>query len=80
MVARARPVLESQKMRARTVRETERSLTQGIEQLNKFLGVVGLVALLLGRDRRGERDQRVHRATGWTRWRCCAASARRERR
>ncbi len=28
--------------------ETEQSLTQGVEQLNKFLGLVGLVALLLG--------------------------------
>ena len=48
VVARARPVLDAQKVNARTVRETERSLTQGIEQLNKFLGIVGLVALLLG--------------------------------
>jgi putative ABC transport system permease protein len=30
------------------VAETEQSLTQGVEQLNKFLGLVGLVALLLG--------------------------------
>jgi putative ABC transport system permease protein len=48
IVARANPLLEAQKVRARTVRETERNLTQGIEQLNKFLGLVGLVALLLG--------------------------------
>jgi putative ABC transport system permease protein len=48
VVARARPVFEAQKVRARTVAETEQSLTQGIEQLNKFLGLVGLVALLLG--------------------------------
>ena len=35
-------------MRARTVAENEVNLTESIDQLSDFLGVVGLVALLLG--------------------------------
>jgi putative ABC transport system permease protein len=41
-------VLRAEHVRARTVRDTERSLTRGVDQLHSFLGVVGLVALLLG--------------------------------
>ncbi|HEX6535293.1 MAG TPA: FtsX-like permease family protein [Gemmatimonadaceae bacterium] len=36
------------RIRARTVQDTERNLTEGVQQLDRFLGVVGLVALLLG--------------------------------
>lgn len=43
-----RRVIERQRVRIRTVRETETNLTDAIEQLSQFLGVVGLVALLLG--------------------------------
>ncbi|HJR64640.1 MAG TPA: FtsX-like permease family protein [Gemmatimonadaceae bacterium] len=45
---RMRPVLEAQRTRARTVEDTEEDLTEGVAQLNRFLGVVGLVSLLLG--------------------------------
>jgi putative ABC transport system permease protein len=48
VIAAHRATLDSAHVRARTVQDTERSLTQGIEQLNRFLGVVALVALLLG--------------------------------
>lgn len=47
-VERLKPVLDSSRLRARTVEQTERDLTEGIEQLRRFLGLVGLVALLLG--------------------------------
>jgi putative ABC transport system permease protein len=40
--------LRAEHVRARTVRDTERSLTRGVDQLHSFLGIVGLVALLLG--------------------------------
>jgi putative ABC transport system permease protein len=40
--------LEAARVRARTPKDTERSLTRGVDQLDRFLGVVGLVALLLG--------------------------------
>ncbi|CAA9293364.1 MAG: ABC transporter, fused permease protein, partial [uncultured Gemmatimonadaceae bacterium] len=40
--------LEGARVRARTVAETESGLTQSIQQLADFLGVVGLIALLLG--------------------------------
>ncbi|HEY9478878.1 MAG TPA: FtsX-like permease family protein [Gemmatimonadaceae bacterium] len=43
-----RTTLRDEHVRARTVRDTERSLTRGVDQLHSFLGVVGLVALLLG--------------------------------
>ncbi len=43
-----RPVLEEGRARARTVADTERELTAAIGQLNRFLGLVGLIALLLG--------------------------------
>ena len=43
-----RPKLERARVRARTVVENEMNLTESIDQLSDFLGVVGLVALLLG--------------------------------
>jgi putative ABC transport system permease protein len=47
-VAALRPTLERERLRSRTVEQTERDLTEGIDQLRRFLGLVGLVALLLG--------------------------------
>ena len=43
-----RETLRAEHVRARTVRDTESSLTRAVDQLHSFLGVVGLVALLLG--------------------------------
>jgi putative ABC transport system permease protein len=43
-----RQKLERNRVRARTVVENEVNLTESIDQLSDFLGVVGLVALLLG--------------------------------
>src|SRR5688572_24600205 len=43
-----RQPLERNRVRARTVVENEVNLTESIDQLSDFLGVVGLVALLLG--------------------------------
>ena len=40
--------LDSARVRVRTAADTERSLTEGVTQLHRFLGIVGLVALLLG--------------------------------
>lgn len=42
------PTIDSAHVRTRTVQDTERSLTYDIQQLDRFLGVVALVALLLG--------------------------------
>lgn len=47
-LAPIRPKLERARVRARTVVENEVNLTESIDQLSDFLGVVGLVALLLG--------------------------------
>ena len=47
-LAPLRPKLERTRVRARTVVENEVNLTESIDQLSDFLGVVGLVALLLG--------------------------------
>ncbi|MCC6929746.1 MAG: ABC transporter permease [Gemmatimonadaceae bacterium] len=47
-LASIRPRLDSAKVRARTVSESETSLTESIDQLANFLGIVGIVALLLG--------------------------------
>jgi putative ABC transport system permease protein len=47
-IGRLRPRLDSAGVRARTVAQTESNLTQAIDQLRDFLGVIGLVALLLG--------------------------------
>ena len=43
-----REEFDSLQVRARSVADTERSLTRSVEQLGRFLGLVGLVALLLG--------------------------------
>ncbi|MEO6444205.1 MAG: FtsX-like permease family protein, partial [Gemmatimonadaceae bacterium] len=43
-----RPRFDSLKVRARTVSQSELSITESIDQLADFLGVVGIVALLLG--------------------------------
>src|SRR6185312_462414 len=48
IVNQHRPTLDAAHVRTRTVRDTERSLTYNIQQLNRFLGVVALVSLLLG--------------------------------
>ena len=48
LVKSHREVFDSLQVRARSVADTERSLTRSIEQLGKFLGLVGLIALLLG--------------------------------
>ncbi len=47
-VAPLRPRLEAANIRIRTVQENELDLTDAISQLARFLGVVGLIALLLG--------------------------------
>ena len=43
-----RAELDSTRTRVRTAADTERNLTEGVTQLHRFLGIVGLVALLLG--------------------------------
>jgi putative ABC transport system permease protein len=43
-----RSELDSARVRVRTAADTERNLTDGVTQLHRFLGIVGLVALLLG--------------------------------
>ena len=43
-----RRTLSGERVRVRTVQQTEFNLTEAIDQLRDFLGVVGLVALLLG--------------------------------
>ena len=43
-----RELFDSLQLRAQSVADTERSLTRSIEQLGRFLGLVGLIALLLG--------------------------------
>lgn len=48
VVDQHRATLDAAHVRARTVQDTERSLTFDIQQLDRFLGVVALVALLLG--------------------------------
>ena len=47
-LARLKPRFDSLKVRARTVSESETSITESIDQLANFLGIVGIVALLLG--------------------------------
>lgn len=46
--ASLRRAITGERARVRTVKDTEANLTQAIDQLRDFLGVVGLVALLLG--------------------------------
>ena len=43
-----RPALEKMQLRARTVTQSEENTTEAIKQLSQFIGIVGLVALLLG--------------------------------
>jgi putative ABC transport system permease protein len=47
-VAPFRPRFERARVRVRTVVENEMNLTRSIDQLGDFLGIVGLIALLLG--------------------------------
>ncbi|MBC7788589.1 MAG: FtsX-like permease family protein [Anaerolineae bacterium] len=47
-VKQLRQRLDSASVRAQTVEQTERNLTEAIRDLGRFLGLVGLVALLLG--------------------------------
>src|SRR5690606_37538571 len=47
-IAPLRPQFERQNIRVRTVEEREIDLTDAIQQLARFLSVVGLIALLLG--------------------------------
>jgi putative ABC transport system permease protein len=47
-IAPLRPKFEAANVRVRTVQENELDLTDAIAQLARFLGVVGLIALLLG--------------------------------
>jgi putative ABC transport system permease protein len=47
-VARFNKRLTGERIRLRTVAENEYNLTESIDQLRNFLGVVGLIALLLG--------------------------------
>ncbi|MDQ6827905.1 MAG: ABC transporter permease [Gemmatimonadota bacterium] len=48
VVAALRKHADSTKVRVRTVEQTERNLTNDIRNLDRYLGLVGLVALLLG--------------------------------
>ncbi|MEO8193134.1 MAG: FtsX-like permease family protein [Gemmatimonadales bacterium] len=47
-VAPLRPALEKLQLRAVTVTQSEENATEAIQQLSQFIGIVGLVALLLG--------------------------------
>ncbi|HEY5546941.1 MAG TPA: FtsX-like permease family protein [Gemmatimonadaceae bacterium] len=40
--------LDSAQLRARTIRQQESNITEGITELSNFLGLVGIIALLLG--------------------------------
>src|SRR5688572_14462140 len=40
--------LDSAQLRARTIRQQESNITEGIDELSNFLGLVGIIALLLG--------------------------------
>ncbi|MCC7053862.1 MAG: ABC transporter permease [Gemmatimonadaceae bacterium] len=46
--AKSKPALEKLKLRVRTAAESEANVTEAINTLGDFLGLVGLVALLLG--------------------------------
>ena len=48
IVAPLRPRMEKLQLRARTVTQSEENTTEAIQQLSQFIGIVGLVALLLG--------------------------------
>lgn len=40
--------LDSAQLRARTINQQEENITEGIQELSNFLGLVGIIALLLG--------------------------------
>jgi putative ABC transport system permease protein len=46
--AKSKPALEKLKLRVRTAAQSEANVTEAIDTLGSFLGLVGLVALLLG--------------------------------
>jgi putative ABC transport system permease protein len=48
LIAAIRPRLDSASVRARTVAENQANLTRSIDDLTRFLEIVGLVSLLLG--------------------------------
>jgi Predicted ABC-type transport system involved in lysophospholipase L1 biosynthesis, permease component len=48
IIAPLRPTLEKQQLRAVTVEQSEQNATEAIQELSRFIGIVGLVALLLG--------------------------------
>ena len=48
VIAPFRPALERQQLRAQTVTQSEENSTEAIQELSEFIGIVGLVALLLG--------------------------------
>ena len=48
ILAPLRPSLEKLQLRATTVEQSEQNATQAIQELSRFIGIVGLVALLLG--------------------------------
>lgn len=48
LVKGLRPRLDSAQLRARTLRQEENNITEGIAELSNFLGLVGIIALLLG--------------------------------
>ena len=47
-LAPLRPSLDKQLLRATTVEQSEQNATEAIQELSRFIGIVGLVALLLG--------------------------------
>lgn len=48
LVRAMRPRLDEAQMRARTIQQQESNITEGITDLSNFLGLVGIIALLLG--------------------------------
>jgi len=48
VLAPHRPSLEKEQLRATTVEQSEQAATSAIQELSRFIGIVGLVALLLG--------------------------------
>jgi putative ABC transport system permease protein len=48
LVERMDARLDSAQLRARTINQQEENITEGIQELSNFLGLVGIIALLLG--------------------------------
>lgn len=48
LVQSLRARLDTAQVRARTIRQQENNITEGITELSNFLGLVGIIALLLG--------------------------------